>query len=96
MCIRDRYSRLLSLIENSTVSGMLEVCLNHHVHLSVVITFLRILAATIPHQARGRENDVFGTFRLNPTNATMTSGDTKVHNVCTVYVHVHVCRGILT
>lgn len=43
-----------------------------------VITFLRILVATIPHQAGGIEVDVLGVFRLNPTNASITRGDTAV------------------
>ena len=45
---------------------------------SGVITFLRILAATIPYQAGGIEVDVVGVFRLNPTNASITRGDTAV------------------
>lgn len=40
------------------------------------LTFLRVLAATIPHQVGGIEVDVLGVFRLNPINASITRGDT--------------------
>ena len=44
------------------------------------MTFLRILAATTPHQARGIEADVFGVFKLNPIKVNITSGDTAAQN----------------
>lgn len=42
----------------------------------IVLTFLRILVATIPHQAGGIEDDVLGVVKLNPINAIITRGDT--------------------
>ena len=43
-------SALVSLIENSTVSGMLEVCLNHHAPQHGIHTISLIVQYTVPVQ----------------------------------------------